>query len=290
VTTAPSVRRRCIVTGASRGLGAAIARRLWADGADLLLVARSGDRLAGLIDDLGARPGQCAHALAGDLADPAVREAITTAAVRVLGGVSVLINNAAQQGPIGSTWETDRTSWEQTLEVNLLSPVDLCRRVVPLMAAGGWGKIVSISGGGATGARPRFAAYAAAKAGLVRFSETLAEETRTIGIDVNCVAPGAMPSAMTEATLAAGPERAGAREYDEALRISRQGSEALDRAAGLCAFLSSRESDGITGRLISAVWDPWETLAAHREDLQRTDVYTLRRIVPADRNLSWGVK
>ena len=290
MTTAGSVRRRCIVTGASRGLGAAIARRLWADGADLLLVARSGDQLARLIDDLGERPGQCVHALAVDLAEPAAREAIASAAVRVLGGVSVLINNAALQGPIGSTWETDRTGWEQTLEVNLLSPVDLCRRVVPLMAEGGWGKIVSISGGGATGARPRFAAYAAAKAALVRFSETLAEETRTMGIDVNCVAPGAMPSAMTESILAAGPERAGAREYDDAVKISRQGPEVLDRAAALCAFLSSRESDGITGRLISAVWDPWETLASHREDLQRTDVYTLRRIVPADRNLPWGVE
>ena len=281
---------RCVITGASRGLGAAIARRFWADGADLLLVARSTDGLARLIGDLGPRAEQRVHSLSCDLGDASAAETIARTATDVLGGVSVLVNNAALQGPIGPVWENDWDAWQQTVRVNLLAPVDLCRRMVPLIAAGGSGKIVNISGGGATGARPRFTAYGAAKAALVRFSETLAEETRTVGIDVNCVAPGAMPSAMTEAVLAAGRDRAGAREFDDAVRLGERGAETMERAAALCAFLASRESDGITGKLISAVWDPWESLAAYREDLNRTDVYTLRRIVPADRNLPWGVK
>jgi 3-oxoacyl-[acyl-carrier protein] reductase len=289
VTSSSSLKgRRCIVTGASRGLGAAIARRFWEEGANLLLVARSGETLGRLVDELGSRPGQRAHALACDLADPAAGEAIVAAAREALGGVSILVNNAAIQGPIGVAWENDPAEWEEAIRINLLAPVDLCRRVVPLMAAAGAGKIINLSGGGATGPRPRFTAYAAAKAGLVRFSETLAHETRAIGIDVNSVAPGAMSSAMTEAVLAAGPNRAGDREHAEAARLTRVGTPAIERAAALCAFLASAAGDGITGKLISAVWDPWETLAAHRDDLDRTDIYTLRRIVPADRNLAWG--
>ncbi len=281
----------CIVTGASRGLGAAVARRFSHEGAKLLLVARSRDALERLAAELGAeRSGESAehvHVLACDLADPLSPKRIVEEARQRLGGVRVLVNNAALQGPIGPACENDWAEWERAFRVNFLSPADLCRRVVPAMAATG-GKVINISGGGATGPRPGFTAYAAAKCALVRFSETLAAETRAQRIDVNCVAPGAMSSAMTEDVLAAGPLRAGEREYRDAERIRQQDAAAIDRAASLCLYLASSPSDGITGKLISAVWDPWEALEQHLADLQRTDVFTLRRIVPADRGLTWG--
>jgi len=285
----------CIITGASRGLGAAIARHFWLAGARLLLVARSKEALERLVQELGA----CAdhpcnaegvpHFLSCDLADPGAPARIADEAHRRLGGVRVLVNNAALQGPIGPAWENDWAEWERAFRVNFLSPVDLCRRVVPMMGGAG-GKIINISGGGATGPRPGFTAYGSAKSALVRFSETLAMETRTLGIDVNCVAPGAMSSAMTEEVLAAGPLRAGEREYRDAERIRQQQASPAERAAALCLYLASSASDGITGKLISAVWDPWDALADHLDDLRRTDVFTLRRIVPADRGLGWGTK
>jgi NAD(P)-dependent dehydrogenase (short-subunit alcohol dehydrogenase family) len=285
----------CIVTGASRGLGAAIARRFWLAGARLLLVARSAEALERVAQEMGgcaedsSNTDAVPHLFACDLADPSAPARIVGEAHRRLGGVRVLVNNAGSQGPIGPAWENDWADWERAFRVNFLSPVDLCRRVVPLMATAG-GKIVNISGGGATGPRPCFTAYASAKGALVRLSETLAEETRALRIDVNCVAPGAMSSAMTEEVLAAGPRRAGEREYHDAERIKQQGAASLERAAALCLYLASPASDGITGKLISAVWDPWDGLERHLDDLERTDVYTLRRIVPADRGLAWGTK
>jgi hypothetical protein len=101
-----------------------------------------------------------------------------------------------------------------------------------------------------------------------------------------------MDSSMTSAVLRAGAELAGPLEHKQALAVRERGPGATQRAAGraasLCLFLASRASDGITGKLLAAVWDPWETLADHRKDLEGTDVYTLRRIVPGDRGLKWG--
>jgi len=145
-----------------------------------------------------------------------------------------------------------------------------------------------ISGGGATKPLPFLSAYAASKAAVVRFGETLAGELSESGIDVNSIAPGALNTRLLDEVLAAGPEKVGHSFYEAALRQQESGGTPLERGADLCVFLGSSESDGITGKLISAVWDPWPHLAAHREDLQKTDVYTLRRIVPGERGLSWG--
>ena len=150
---------------------------------------------------------------------------------------------------------------------------------------GGRGKIVNLSGGGAASPRPRFSAYAAAKAALVRFSETLADEVRERAIDVNCVAPGLIRSSLTDAVVNAGSDRAGDNEYDAAAHAT---DANLARAVDLCVFLASPASDGITGKLLHARWDPWPSLAEHRADLDGTDLFTLRRIVPRDRRLDWG--
>lgn len=277
---------RCIITGASRGFGAAIARRFWSEGADLLLVARSEDALTRVRDSLEHRGRQQVHLLSCDLASAVAPVQIADEAKRCFGRLSVLVNNAAVQGPIGPVWDNDWEEWERTIRVNLLSIVDLSRRCLPLLAAPG-GKVISIAGGGATGPRANFTAYATAKAGLVRFCETFAQEVAALGVTVNCVAPGAMNTEMTEAILAAGSGVSGEKEHNDALCVRLQAPEVVQRAVSLCVFLASSESDGITGKLISAAWDPWEALEAHRVDLQRTDVYTLRRIVPEDRGLSW---
>jgi hypothetical protein len=94
--------------------------------------------------------------------------------------------------------------------------------------------------------------------------------------------------AIAAEALAAGPERVGEELYRDLLRQKEAGGTSLGRAAALAAFLASPHSDGITGKLISAVWDPWEGLGVHREELRGSDIYTLRRIVPGDRGKSWG--
>jgi NAD(P)-dependent dehydrogenase (short-subunit alcohol dehydrogenase family) len=144
------------------------------------------------------------------------------------------------------------------------------------------------AGGGATNPLPGISAYAASKAAIVRFAETLAEETREYRIDVNAIAPGALNTRMLDEALAAGPDKVGRGFYERALKQKERGGAPLDKGAQLAVFLGSAASDGITGKLISAVWDPWETLPEHLDDLQHTDIYTLRRIVPQDRGIGWG--
>jgi hypothetical protein len=95
---------------------------------------------------------------------------------------------------------------------------------------------------------------------------------------------------MMRELLDAGPEAAGDVFFERMKKIADEGGAPLDVGASLAVFLASAASDGITGRLLSAVWDPWDALAAHRDDLDRTDVYTLRRIVPSDRGMTWGSK
>jgi 3-oxoacyl-[acyl-carrier protein] reductase len=201
-----------------------------------------------------------------------------------------LVNNAGIYGPFGIIEDIDWPSWKRTFEINVYGTVYPSRQAVSLFKQQQYGKIVSLSGGGATNPLPRISAYAASKAAVVRFVETLALEVQSDHIDVNAIAPGALATQMTERLLEAGPEKVGQDFYNKMLRVKQGEGTPLECAARLAVYLGSAQSDGITGRLISAVWDPWEELHIHKERLSQTDIYTLRRIVPGDRDNKIGVK
>jgi NAD(P)-dependent dehydrogenase (short-subunit alcohol dehydrogenase family) len=281
---------KVIITGCSRGLGVAVAEAMWREGADLLLVARSGAALCEVRDRLaGSATAQQAHAFPADLGDPAAPQAVLAEARRLWSRVDILVNNAGTIGPIGMVADNDWSEWRNSVQLNLLAPAELCKLAVDWMReAGVGGSIVNLSGGGATTPRPCFSAYATAKCALVRFSETIAAEVANLGIRVNCIAPGAMNTAMMQETLRAGADRVGATEYERVRKLVAGGASDARLAAELIVYLASEESTGITGKLISAVWDPWRTLHDHVEDLRNTDVYTLRRIVPEERGKAWG--
>jgi NAD(P)-dependent dehydrogenase (short-subunit alcohol dehydrogenase family) len=118
--------------------------------------------------------------------------------------------------------------------------------------------------------------------------ETLAEEVKTLGIDVNSIAPGALNTRLLDEVLEAGPEKVSKSFYERALKQKTEGGSPLERGAELALFLASAKSDGITGKLISAIWDPWDRFPEHLDDLQKTDIYTLRRIIPKDRGMDWS--
>ena len=281
--------RQALVTGGTRGLGLEIARLFWSEGANLIVVARDARELDRLREALQpqAAAGQVLDVLSADLSsDSGLRSVLEQMARRC--GVEVLVNNAAVQGPIGKLWECDWQAWETAVKLDLLVPVQLCQAAVPAMLRRKKGSIINLSGGGATGPRENFSAYASAKTALVRFTETLAAEVKSHGIRVNAVAPGAMNTSMMRETVSAGPERAGA-DYQHALQTMEKDSGATARrAAELCLFLATDESAGITGRLLSAVWDPWQRLAEHIREIEGSDIYTLRRIVPKDRGQEWA--
>ncbi len=278
--------KRCVISGASRGLGAAIAGAMWAEGASLLLLARSASALSDVAASLPRAAGQTVSCFPVDISAAASARAVTEEAVRVMGGIDVLVNNAAVHGPVGEFRTSPAEEWERVLLVNFIAPTRLVRECLPLMGRGS--KIIFLSGGGSTGPRPNFSAYGAAKTAIVRFAETLAEELRSADIGANCIAPGAMPTELLKEVLSAGPAKAGQREYDLAVKAMAGGNAVIDKASRLAVYLASSESDGVTGKLISAVWDPWPFDSERKADIVSSDIYTLRRIVPQERGKKWS--
>lgn len=281
--------RGILITGANQGFGKAVAQACIAEGAHLLITARNGELLETARAEFAAQAaaGQQIIARTADVSDPAQVAALIKLAAECLPDFSGLVNNAGVYGPKGVIEEVDWIEWARAIEINLYGTVLPCREVLPIFRKKGFGKIVNLSGGGATAPLPRISAYAASKAAVVRFTETVAEETRGTGIDINAVAPGALNTRLLDEVLQAGPGKVGQDFYDRALKQRDSGGAPLDRGATLCVYLLSRASDGITGRLLSALWDPWETLAADHPELSSTDIYTLRRIVPKDRGMDW---
>lgn len=279
-----------VVTGASQGLGYAITRRFVQEGASVLLCARTAADLEGASERVRAAATSGAQVLAkrADVSSEADVDRLAKLIEKQFGKLDILVSNAGVLGPKGAIDEVSWSAWSQAISINLLGTVLCCKAFLPLIRQSSRGKILLLSGGGATKPRPFLSAYAASKAAVVRFGENLAEELREAGIDVNSIAPGALNTRMLDEVLAAGPDNVGQSEYEAALRQKESGGAPLDRSAELCVYLASSEGDGITGKLISAVWDPWTDFAAHRKDLQETDVYTLRRIVPGERGLPWG--
>jgi NAD(P)-dependent dehydrogenase (short-subunit alcohol dehydrogenase family) len=281
--------RGVIITGASQGLGKAIAQACIQEGAHVMLCARGESSLekarAALVSL--ASPSQKVVSFSGDVSREADVARLFESSQKSLPQIDALVNNAGIYGPKGPVEEVSLADWWRTMEINLLGTLLTCREVLHIFRRRGYGKIVNLSGGGATAPLPRFSAYAASKAAVVRFTETLAHETREARIDVNALAPGALNTRMLDEVLAEGPTRVGHEAYERALRQKEEGGAPIPQAAALCAFLLSSSSDGITGRLISAVWDPWKTLASHIEELRNTDIYTLRRILPEDRGMKW---
>jgi len=282
--------RAALVTGASQGLGLAIAEAYLEAGADLMLCARDPAPLEAAAAKLraSARPEQRVLFQQADVSRAGDVERLVSETLRALPQLDILVNNAGVYGPKGALSETSLDEWLRAIDINLTGSVRMCAALVPHMSARGHGKIIQLSGGGATAPLPRLSAYAASKAAVVRFAETLAEELKPQHIDVNCIAPGALNTRLLDEVLEAGPERVGEAFYARALEQQKKGGAPLRRGAELATFLASAASDGITGKLISALWDDWENFPAHKSELEKSDVFTLRRIVPGDRGLDWG--
>ena len=281
--------RRVIVTGGSQGLGRAIVEACGRAGANVLFCARSEAQMKVAREELQPTflEGNRVVAQTCDVSDEGDVARLFARAEAEFGVVDAVINNAGIQAPIGLAEDNDWAEWRRCVEVNLFGTMLMCRAAIPIFKKAGRGKIVNLSGGGAAAPRARYSAYAASKAAVVRLTETLAEELREFHIDVNAVAPGALNTQMLAQTLAAGAEQAGGAAFAQAEKQADGGGNSMEKAAALCVYLASPESNGITGRLLSAPWDPWQTLHERREELAASDIFTLRRIVPEDRGKNW---
>jgi len=288
--TKPLDNRVAIVTGANQGLGYEISKKYIEAGASLMICARNDALLKKSRQELAAmaRPGQIVVAMPADVSKQEDVIALVGETLKQFGRFDILVNNAGVYGPKGAIENVVWEEWLSAIAINLFGSILMCRAVLPHFKGAGRGKIIQLSGGGATSPLPMISAYAVSKTAVVRFIETLAEEVRVNHIDVNAVAPGSLNTRMLEEILEAGPEKVGGDFYKRSLKQKGDGGAPLGKGAELAVFLGSSLSDGITGKLISAVWDPWQTLSHHLNDLKRSDIYTLRRIVPKDRGMTWG--
>ena len=282
--------RYAIITGANQGLGLAIAQAYATAGASVLLCARDENKLkqAQQAVSLLASPGQKVEIQTADVSKEDEVDHLVKYAFTIFPRLDILVNNAGVYGPKGKIEDVDWAEWVKVIEINLFGSILMCRALLPHFRKNQYGKIIQLSGGGATNPLPYLSAYAASKAAVVRFIETLAGEVLEDHIDINAIAPGALNTRLLDEVLEAGPEKVGARFYERSLKQKTEGGAPLEKGADLAVFLASAASDGITAKLISAVWDPWQLLPEHLEELQKTDIYTLRRILPKERGMDWG--
>lgn len=282
--------RAAIITGASQGFGLEIARTYVAAGASVCMCARNALKLEEARCEVAAlaKQHQIVFAQPADVSKKKDVEQLIGEALRRFQQVHILVNNAGVYGPLGLIEEVNWEAWVHAIEINLLGSVLMCRALMPHFKTHHYGKILQLSGGGATNPLPHISAYAVSKAAIVRFVETLSKESHEDHIDINAIAPGALNTRLLDEVLEAGPDKVGHDFYKRSLKQKTAGGAPLAVGASLATYLGSSESDGITGKLISAIWDPWESLTEHLYDLRNTDIYTLRRIVPKDRGMAWG--
>jgi NAD(P)-dependent dehydrogenase (short-subunit alcohol dehydrogenase family) len=270
----PGVKDKLVlVTGAGRGIGKRLALGFAAEGAHIGLVARSRPQLDLTHIEIEHAGGSSAR-YPGDVRDREfLAETVRRMSVQFARPVEILICAAAVQGPVGPLLDADPRAWWEAIEINFGGAVNAARAVLPGMIEARAGKIILLTGGGAARPRPFFTAYAAAKAALARFAESLAEEVQEHNIQVNCLSPGGTYTAMTDEILRAGA-RAGWKDLESAREVRLTGGVAPEKQLRLAMFLASSRSNHISGRLLH-VHDDWERLA---DATLTPEAYTLRRL------------
>ena len=272
--------KKAVITGGSRGIGRAIAEEYLKNGASVFLIARSGDELAEAKAALA--PLGEVQASVGDVSRQDDIERIAREVKGLWGSVDILVAAAGIYGPIGPVTEVDPVKWLQAVEVNLFGVFLAVRSFGAFMKAQGSGSIITFVGGG-EGAYPNFSSYVSAKGGIARFTETAADEFKTCGVRVNAIAPGAVNTKFLDDIIAAGPEKAGAANYEKSLKQKESGGVSPEKAAALALFLASDASAGLSGKILSAVWDAYNDFPARAKEIMASDVYTMRRVRPDEK-------
>jgi NAD(P)-dependent dehydrogenase (short-subunit alcohol dehydrogenase family) len=237
-------RRRALVTGASRGLGKAIAAAFVREGAAVAALARDAERLEQACRELEG-DGATVHPIAVDITDAAAAERAVLRVHDLLGGLDTVVNAAAVDCPWVRTGEMPVRSWDETITVNLSGTFYVCRAALPLMAEGGGGAIVNVTSVAAHRVWPRDVAYSVSKAGVEMLTRTIAVEYGADGIRANALAPGVIDAGMTDIVTDEG-ERA---ELTALHPIGRMGR--AEEVAEAAVWLVSDESSFTTGTTLA---------------------------------------
>lgn len=282
--------KNVFISGGSRGLGLSIGQTFIQAGANVAFCGRGKAALKDAVHLLETQQkgDQLVRSFIADVSEKDQVAEMATRVANEIGNIDVLVCNAGILGPMGPFLENDLEEWIHALNINLLGSLYLIRSFLSNMIEQGHGKIIQLSGGGAASPLPGLSSYAASKAAVIRFIETLSHEYSNSGVDINGVAPGMLKTRLLDEMREAGPERVGVGLFQKLTNKSSEEKDSSSQACELIQFLASDKSNGITGRLISAQWDNWRHWPNHLPELKDSDLYTLRRIVGRDRGQTWG--
>ncbi len=262
------VDKKIVVTGGSMGIGLAVAQRCAGEGASLILVSRHKEDLEKAVKTLPVNNGQEHSCYCLDVSIPEKVSEFSDFLGKKFEYINGLVNCAGIYGPIGKTDE---------ININLLGTFYICHYFIRLLKKSKRGKIVNFSGGGAASSFPNYSAYAVSKIGIVRLTENMAIEFKNDRLDINAVAPGFVITRLHQQTIAMG-RKAGDDFLKKTLEQIKTGGVSPEVSARLTVFLLSPDSDGITGKFISAQWDPWEDNNFLTRLKNDADFATVRRI------------
>jgi len=266
-----------LITGGSRGIGKAVAAAFLKEGSRVMLAARSREELLATKLEL-SKNFERVEVFPSDVSKKSEVQNLVKKTLEIFNKIDILVNAAGIYGTIGPSVSVDFDKWKEAFEINLFGTFNTIQEVLPFMVKIKKGKIVNFSGGG-DGPLPNFSAYNSSKTAVVRLTETLAAEVKDYSIDINAIAPGPVNTKFLEDALAAGEEAVGKERYKMLLKQKEEGGAPREKTAELCVFLASDASNGLSGKILSAVWDDWKTWDKKKiEELMKSEVYTLRRV------------
>ena len=286
-----SVNRKTVfVSGGTSGLGLEISEHFVKSGNSVIFCARSEESIDATTNHLKSLStnDQLIMGFSNDVSNRASTTALFVELKKLRIVVDILICNAGVIGPIDKFLENELQDWQKAFDINLYGVMNLIKEVLPSMISNNKGKIIHISGGGATAPLFGMTSYAASKAAAVRFIETLALEYRDSGVTFNSIAPGMLKTKLLDQMLDAGKDRIGENLFKKSSAKAEAPMDSRLKALDLIDFLTSDASNGITGKLISAEWDNWMKWPSHLGQLENSDLFTLRRITGRDRGQEWG--
>lgn len=273
--------KTAVITGASRGLGIHVASSFIRSGIDnLIVIARNQDELEKsliYLNSIKISEHQKIITHPCDISSDLQLDVLLNFLKNRFDNVDILVNNASSFGPIGFFEEVNFNDWLETVNVNYIGTARVIKHFLPFLKKSRRGKIINIVGGGASKPYGCLSGYATSKVAVVRFTEEIANELSKYNIDVNCVAPGPLNTRFVKKMLNAGVQVLGKDLYKAISDIDKFGGTPMEIPSELCCYLASKNSDGITGKMISARYDDWKNFPENKSEMSASDIYTLRR-------------
>ena len=267
-----------VITGGSLGIGYEIAKKCAIEEATVIIAARNKKALENALAELNQISKNNHQQYSVDVSKYEEVKRFASWCSSNFSHIYALVNCAGVYGPIGRINQISMEKFAEAIHINFLGTVYMCHAFIPLIKSGARKKIINFSGGGAASPFPNYSAYATSKIAIVRLTENLSIEFSQDGLDINCIAPGFVITRLHQQTIKAGPGLATKDFYENTKKQIESGGIPIEKAVDLALFLLSTDSDGITGKFISAAWDPWQDKDFQQKLRIDKDFATLRRI------------